>query len=450
MQNRTVSQITQTDFQAALQPKYHGTMNLYDAFSNANLDFFIMLSSLSAVIGTLGQSNYASGGTYQDMFTHARVSGGQTKFVTLDFPLISNTYPVSQERINSLSRQGCQLVTIEAALPVIDYAMSGMAFKEGCHQIAFGLDPQSFIDKVKQGARVPPLFANITAKGRNLARRSDHNTERTAEDSIAQASTIADAEQLILVAIREKISSLTALDSQELDMDTPVANMALDSLVATEIKNWITNTLQAPVQTSDIMDSPSLRSLASFVTQSSGLVRAKTEASSTKHETRGGGKENGDIVLPKYPLQSLETAMEIFLESVAHLGNEEDLQRTREAVATFLSSGGIGRRLQARLEKLANDDDVEDGVVDVYVRNKWLRERNWRPRLRNFFATLPLSTQSQAERASLVSLAAYEYKLSLDAGTVQRDYQNEQPLCSKLHQESFLSPSWLVSAANRA
>ena len=49
-----------------------------------------------------------------------------------------------------------------------------------------------------------------------------------------------------------------------------------------------------------------------------------------------------------------------------------------------------------------------DEVVDMYVRNKWLRWRDWRPRLRNFFSTLPgqdTARRPQADQAARLSLA---------------------------------------------
>ena len=432
-----MAQITQADFQAALKAKYFGTNNLYDTFASADLDFFVMLSSLSAVLGTLGQSNYAAGGAYQDMFTHSQVLAGQKNCVTLDFPLIRDTYPVTQERILSLGRQGCQLVDLEVALPVIDYAISGMASRDGNNQIAFGLDPQALIEKSKEDGRLPPLFSRITAQGHSPAHRLPDNTlERKAEDMIGLAQTLDEAEGLIVTAVQNKIASLTALDNQDLDLDTPVSDMALDSLIATELKNWITNTLHAPVQTMDIMDAPSLRALASHVSQVSSLVKVKPKVNGTKAKVMNGhAKETtAASVLPKYPLQTLDETMEVFLESVAHMGDEEELQRTRKAINSFLSEGGVGRRLQKRIEALSGTDETENGVVDVYVKNKWLRGRDWRPRLRNFFATLPLDDTipyTQADRASLVTLAAYDYKLALDTGTVQTDRLNDQVLCSK-------------------
>ncbi|RFU79325.1 polyketide synthase [Trichoderma arundinaceum] len=437
LSDRTISQITQKDFEIALLPKYRGTINIYNVFYNKDLDFFINLSSLCGIVGTLGQSNYAAGGTYQDMFTHAQVSAGHTNFVTLDFPLIKSTYTVTQEHTHSLARQGVQLLPIESALPVIDYAMSGKAFKDGNHQIAFGLDPQSFIDQTIPGGRVPPLVSHLlSARGGSIARQASQENEQTVEEKIALVSSVEDAEQLVLIAIRDKISSLTVLESQELDLDLPIANMALDSLVATEIKNWITNKLQAPVQISDIMDAPSLRFLASFVTKSSALVKSKVRSPKKSGDDDTNGDRNGDgdnreIALPKYPLQTLEMTLDIFLDSVSHIGNAQELQHTREAISAFQSPDGLGQQLQARLAKLSGDQGENNEVVDMYVRNKWLRGRDWRPRLRNFFATLPgqdTARQPQADQAATLALAAYKYKLALDEGTIKQDYYNEQAL----------------------
>ncbi|PNP47787.1 hypothetical protein THARTR1_10472 [Trichoderma harzianum] len=437
LSDRTISQITQQDFEIALLPKYHGTINLYNAFYNKDVDFFINLSSLCGVVGTIGQSNYAAGGTYQDMFTHTQVSAGRKNFVTIDFPLIKSTYTVTQEHTHSLARQGVQLLPIEIALPVVDYAMSGKAFKDGNHQIAFGLDPQSFIDQTIPGGRVPPLVSHIlSAHGRGLARQASRENEQTAEEKIALASTIEDAEELVLIAIREKIASLTVLEAEELDVDQSIANMALDSLVATEIKNWITNKLQAPVQTSDILDAPSLRYLAAFVTKGSNLVKSKVGSQQNgqnddTNEDSNAVNTNREVALPKYPLQTLEGTLDIFLDSVGHIANDEELRHTREAIGAFQAPDGLGQQLQTRLAKMSGDEGENNEVVDMYVRNKWLRGRDWRPRLRNFFATLPgqdTLRQPQANQAAQLALGAYRYKLALDAGTVQQDYYNEQAL----------------------
>ena len=52
--------MTFSSFDNVLKPKIEGSNNLDEVFAHTALDFFIMLSSLSAVIGNPGQANYAA------------------------------------------------------------------------------------------------------------------------------------------------------------------------------------------------------------------------------------------------------------------------------------------------------------------------------------------------------------------------------------------------------
>ena len=47
-------------FEKVLRPKVIGSNHLDEVFSSKELDFFIMFSSLSAVVGNPGQANYAA------------------------------------------------------------------------------------------------------------------------------------------------------------------------------------------------------------------------------------------------------------------------------------------------------------------------------------------------------------------------------------------------------
>ena len=52
--------MTFANFDKVLKPKIDGSKNLDEVFSHQPLDFFIMFSSLSAVIGNPGQANYSA------------------------------------------------------------------------------------------------------------------------------------------------------------------------------------------------------------------------------------------------------------------------------------------------------------------------------------------------------------------------------------------------------
>jgi acyl transferase domain-containing protein/NADPH:quinone reductase-like Zn-dependent oxidoreductase/SAM-dependent methyltransferase len=503
LSDRTLDQLTQADFNAVLAPKYQGTQNLWSTFAFPQpLDFFLLLSSMSGIIGSLGQGNYAATATYQDMFSYAfalaapssksvsNVGTGQAltkNVVSLNIPLIRNTQDVTQEHVEALHRQGGLSVHMEDVFTIIDYAISGRAVADGCHQISFGIHPGL--------VRGVPLLSHAIfdykmqqqqaySQGTRDGELTHPKTKKSIDKAIAAAASAADAETLILKALRDKVSSLTAVGGQ-LDLDVPVAGMGLDSLIATELKNWIFNTLSARVHNADIVDAPSLRVLAAQIAQVSTLLsgkqskvngvsdmqkREKKDEAETSigdddgssHSTKSASHPDASVMdtnevltsiahindehaLPKYPVQTLKQVLDNFIEAVSHIGTPTELKQTRRAMAAFLDPHGIGQVMQTRLEEYSrstsdNDSNVltkadQGDVVEMYVRSKWLRTRSWRPRLRNFFGTIPGTIPSDSElgrsqisRAATLSLAAYNYKLALDQGKVQQDYQHDQPL----------------------
>lgn len=63
--------MTYDDWVTATKPKIQGSWNLHKVLPK-DLDFFVMLSSVSGIIGNQGQANYAAGNTFQDALAHFR------------------------------------------------------------------------------------------------------------------------------------------------------------------------------------------------------------------------------------------------------------------------------------------------------------------------------------------------------------------------------------------
>ncbi|KAL5589253.1 hypothetical protein FOVSG1_011120 [Fusarium oxysporum f. sp. vasinfectum] len=66
------------EWNTAVNPKVKGTWNLHNASlsANADLDFFILFSPLSGIIGQPGQAHYAGANTFLDAFSQYRASLG--------------------------------------------------------------------------------------------------------------------------------------------------------------------------------------------------------------------------------------------------------------------------------------------------------------------------------------------------------------------------------------
>ena len=89
-------------YQAALRSKVQGSLNLHQLLSNATLDFFIMLSSCSGIIGGNGEASYASACTFQDAFARYRTDLGMPTR-SLDLGMIEDAGYVSESGIAPIS-----------------------------------------------------------------------------------------------------------------------------------------------------------------------------------------------------------------------------------------------------------------------------------------------------------------------------------------------------------
>ena len=68
LKDKTLANLTEEEFRAALLPKVQGSVNLYLSAANEPLDFLLFFSSAQSFSGNAGQSNYAAGCTFKDSF----------------------------------------------------------------------------------------------------------------------------------------------------------------------------------------------------------------------------------------------------------------------------------------------------------------------------------------------------------------------------------------------
>jgi polyketide synthase PksN len=83
---------TQDELRAVLAPKVQGVVNLDEATSGMELDFFVMFSSMAGVLGNVGQADYATGNAFMDLYARYRndlVATGRRhgQSLSIDWPL---------------------------------------------------------------------------------------------------------------------------------------------------------------------------------------------------------------------------------------------------------------------------------------------------------------------------------------------------------------------------
>lgn len=275
------------DWEAAAEPKVRGTWNLHKAFKDHKLDFFILYSSFSGLVGQRGQANYASANTFLDAFVQFRHGQGLAASV-LDIGAMADVGYVSRnarvmENFRAASvavlRERHLLDALELAImisapPTAQTAESDRGYVS-VSQIGLGLRTTQPIASPNNRViwRRDPrmgLYRNIeeVVDGVNSGGSSEQDALR---NLLAEADGNPDLlkEGEFVTALAQQIGTtlfnfmMKPLD--ELDVTVPLANFGIDSLVGIELRSWFRQRLSLDVSVLEIMNSESLTSLAEFV-----------------------------------------------------------------------------------------------------------------------------------------------------------------------------------------
>ncbi|OAD21119.1 Polyketide synthase, KR domain protein, partial [Candidatus Thiomargarita nelsonii] len=84
-ENSTVKEISQTDCERQFQSKVHGTLVLEKVLQNRSLDFCLLLSHLSSVLGGLGFVAYSAANIFMDAFVYRHNQINPTQWFSINW-----------------------------------------------------------------------------------------------------------------------------------------------------------------------------------------------------------------------------------------------------------------------------------------------------------------------------------------------------------------------------
>ncbi|ROW09729.1 hypothetical protein VMCG_02438 [Cytospora schulzeri] len=256
------------DWLTALKPKVWGTLNIHKALcSPEQTDFFIMLSSVSSIIGATSQSNYNAGNAFQDAFAHAQNHiSSHTKYVTINVGAIEGSDQIKLAlNQNSDIARAIGYVSFEELVAALEYAMGSQALIDEAKQCIMSFDRDSMEYTMGETALRDHLFDHVPSR-RKQERNSNNSSTKQQPTSAAQAiervESVQDAENIVKQALLDKFA---AFIGHEVPADQPVVQLGLDSLVSIEIKNWVKHTFKVTLQASALSNAPSIISLAKLI-----------------------------------------------------------------------------------------------------------------------------------------------------------------------------------------
>ncbi|KAJ4328568.1 hypothetical protein N0V84_000927 [Fusarium piperis] len=451
-QDGTLENMDAQLFNGAVRPKRIGTLNLHSAFASDYLDFFVMVSSAAAILGTKGQAHYNSGNSFEEGFARQQLAAGsKTHFTTIMPALIggSDADTTGPDRRSMLFRQGATIVEFEEVISMVEYAVGTQAPRDGYSQLIVGIDPNAIPN---DGTYNYPFFTDIlqTKDTTTLAEDEVEHAPATLSQKLAVANTPQETHDVLSEAVTTKIRELIAIGpddtSQVLDASSIVT--LTDTILK---KSKVISDRKLDDTGKTVNHSPTTNGSATNGTTSNGSVPVqKPDKSQELVQINGHPKHGFDCCaaseeLPILPLLDLDTVLGLNFGAIKHLLTPPELEHIVTLLQRLGEPGGIGRKLHARLMDRFKSPSIDNWLFKPYLETNFTG-RNYPVSPFSTFAGSDILSKfphRQAERAAIISLAALEFKQKLENGRIEPIVIGGRPQCMYLH-------GWLFNSFREA
>ncbi|KKK24815.1 hypothetical protein P175DRAFT_0548914 [Aspergillus ochraceoroseus IBT 24754] len=277
--NDTILELLTFDqWKRSIMPKVAGTVNLHKQL--AGLNFFVMLSSIAGVVGHASQSNYAAGNTFQDALARHRNAHGLPA-VAIDLGAVGSVGVVAEagdgmrERIER--NLGSSVIPIDRVLRLIEAAIRDPLRKNPDQsQVITGIGEYSSIPdsaSIKKDRRFATLLLGSSGSASAIGQAVALTPDEEFKQALAVATpSSAEAVTLVTGALAHKLASLFNVAVAEIDTSLGLSNLGVDSLVAVELRNWLSGVVQAKVTIFEILQSATVKEFAGLVAGRSALI----------------------------------------------------------------------------------------------------------------------------------------------------------------------------------
>ncbi|KAK1961177.1 KR domain-containing protein [Colletotrichum sublineola] len=280
--DRALSKMTLQFWVESIAAKVDGTLRLHEALLDHDLDFFVMFSSLSGIVGQIGQLSYNAANTFLDGFAHYRHCMGLAASV-VDIGVMGDVGVAA--RMDGIVRKaeadGCCILNEQDLLGALEVSIlhsrpQGSSNNKGDKtQIVLGLwtkrpitDPSTHV-LWKRDARMSGAYTYNNQRHVSKDSQQEDTLEtivriaRTDPSQLRKRATV----DLITKVLIDVLSESLARPGIELRPFTILDELGLDSLNTSQLRDWITQYLFVDLPFHEIIRSETVQDLADKVSE---------------------------------------------------------------------------------------------------------------------------------------------------------------------------------------
>jgi len=280
---RALLHLDASAFEQVFRPKVTGSWLLQRHLSHIEYDFMVFFSSAASICGSAGQANYAAAGAFLDALAHRLRAEGKPA-LSINWGAISGAgFGASSEGLKVhefWESQGIQRIAVSHVLDTLNLVLF-----EGRPQVGvMKIDWNALRNSFPQIARMPwarDLFQQSSDDGME---RADLNGGSEFERTLLSTQESQRA-GLMQAYLCDTISRSLRLPASKLDVDQPVTNLGLDSLIALELRNRIQVDMGVRVPIVKLLHGPSIAELATYLSELFGAEHSHARPSMPSTQT---------------------------------------------------------------------------------------------------------------------------------------------------------------------
>jgi acyl transferase domain-containing protein/surfactin synthase thioesterase subunit/acyl carrier protein len=255
-----------SSFDRVLAPKVDGAWNLHQLTQSQPLDFFVLFSSVSTLLGTPGQGNYAAANAFLDALAHYRLSQGLPALSINWGPwdeagMAASLNDHNRQRMRSQGigmispAQGLEIFGFLLGQPLAQVGVLSVKWPKILRQLTPGLEPSLLIDFAKE-ERSSMRAMPTSAPQQSLLLKQ-----------LAEASAEKQGE-LLVAYVCEQIARILHQDlAQPLDPYQPLDELGFDSLMTSELKGKLEAELGISIPVVVLLQNPSVVGLTEYLSK---------------------------------------------------------------------------------------------------------------------------------------------------------------------------------------
>ncbi|KAI0133897.1 putative polyketide synthase [Xylariales sp. AK1849] len=247
------------DWQQTTSSRVQGAWLLHELYPN--LDFFVSLSGMTGIVGNSAQSVYTGTSTFLEAFTDYRVKLGLPASV-IHLPPVEGIGRVAELDIGKRLKSSIGgILTGAEVFTLVEGAIIGPSSGLGIdgRYLSWSLVSASDVEILPWEHLNPLSVMRRQRKGPHSMNHS-HTGKKTSQDALKTGSP-----EFLLAVLGDKVSSMTAMDRDEITPTRSLIDYGLDSLISLELRNWIRRNFEVDMQVNDINASTDLKAVMDYI-----------------------------------------------------------------------------------------------------------------------------------------------------------------------------------------